>query len=92
MTGGTLSFGDTSVSVDLKDGEVVIDLILLCKDCGGSISQYGAVYKGDRVYRDVKLKCKDCGKVGKIREDRTERITSIFKSVQLLPKKVKKHD
>lgn len=87
MTGGTLSFEDTSVSVDLKDGEVVIDLILLCKDCGGRLSKGGGSYNPDRVYRDLSLRCKDCGKKGKIREDRTEKIVSIYKKIQLAPPK-----
>ena len=85
MTGGTLSFEGTSVSVDLNDGEVLIDLVLLCKDCGGRIGYCGSSWSSERVYVDKYLVCKDCGKKGKIREDRTQRITSIYKKVQLIP-------
>lgn len=85
MTGATISFPETSVSLDLEDGEVTIDLILICKDCGGKVNQAGGVlYDPDRVYRDIYLVCKDCGKRGKIREDRTEKIVSIYKKVQLM--------
>lgn len=84
-TGGTLSFEGTSVSVDLNDGEVLIDLVLLCKDCGGKLGRFGSSFDPDRTYLDIYLRCKDCGKKGKIREDRTQRVTSIYKKVQLAP-------
>lgn len=84
-TGGTLSFEGTSVSVDLNDGEVLIDLLLLCKDCGGRISFIGKSWSPERMYEDRYLVCSECGKKGKIRDDRTQRITSIYKKVQLKP-------
>jgi len=86
VTGATISFPETSVTLDLTDGEVTIDLILLCKDCGGKVGTFGGVlYDSDRVYRDVYVVCRDCGKKGKIREDRMEKIVSIYKKVQLVP-------
>jgi len=85
-SGGTLTFEDTYVSMDLVDGEVIIGLILLCKDCGGRLRKFGGtLIDYDRVYGDDFLVCKDCGKKGKIREDRTEKIISIYKKVQLQP-------
>ena len=91
-TGGTLTFEDTYVSMDLTDGEVIIGLILLCKDCGGRLRKFGGtLIDYDRVYGDDYLVCKECGKKGKIREDRTEKIVSIYKKVQLSPPEEFKH-